>query len=99
MGLALDILCHDVGCRYHVIVFLSLAECRFDDNGMARLLHLLLLTDRLLCFAMIVYQCVPGMFICISMVGMFYLQYVTQLPPAAAGALCYLDRSLHLSPL
>ncbi len=40
----------------------------------ARLLHLPLLTDRLLRFAMIVYLCVPGMFIGISVVGMFYLQ-------------------------
>ncbi|VEB49613.1 membrane protein [Salmonella enterica subsp. enterica serovar Havana] len=37
----------------------------------ARLLHLPLLTDRLLRFAMIVYLCVPGMFIGISVVGMF----------------------------
>lgn len=53
----------------------------------ARLLHLPLLADRLLRFAMIVYQCVPGMFIGISVVGMFYLQNVAQLSPAAAGSL------------
>lgn len=53
----------------------------------ARLLHLPLLTDRLLRFAMIVYLCVPGMFIGISVVGMFYLQNVAQLSPAAAGSL------------
>ncbi|ECV2802277.1 MFS transporter [Salmonella enterica subsp. enterica serovar Schwarzengrund] len=53
----------------------------------ARLLHLPLLMDRLLRFAMIVYLCVPGMFIGISVVGMFYLQNVAQLSPAAAGSL------------
>lgn len=53
----------------------------------ARLLYLPLLTDRLLRFAMIVYLCVPGMFIGISVVGMFYLQNVAQLSPAAAGSL------------
>lgn len=53
----------------------------------ARLLHLPLLTDKLLRFAMIVYLCVPGMFIGISVVGMFYLQNVAQLSPAAAGSL------------
>lgn len=65
----------------------------------ARLLHLPLLTDRLLRFAMIVYLCVPGMFIGISVVGMFYLQNVAQLSPAAAGSLMIPGRSLHLSPL
>ncbi|EKA1972510.1 MFS transporter [Salmonella enterica] len=53
----------------------------------ARLLHLPLLTDRLLRFAMIVYQCVPGMFIGINVVGMFYLQNVAQLSPVATGSL------------
>lgn len=53
----------------------------------ARLLHLPLLMDKLLRFAMIVYLCVPGMFIGISVVGMFYLQNVAQLSPAAAGSL------------
>ncbi|HCC0888712.1 TPA: MFS transporter [Salmonella enterica] len=53
----------------------------------ARWLHLPLLADRLLRFAMIVYLCVPGMFMGISVVGMFYLQNVAQLSPAAAGAL------------
>ncbi|UQQ17438.1 hypothetical protein MYA98_21095 [Salmonella sp. WGH-01] len=65
----------------------------------ARLLHLPLLTDKLLRFAMIVYLCVPGMFIGISVVGMFYLQNVAQLSPAAAGSLMLPGRSLHLSPL
>lgn len=73
------------------VLTLLLAYCWLNvastTMASARLLHLPLLTDRLLRFAMIVYLCVPGMFIGISVVGMFYLQNVAQLSPAAAGSL------------
>ncbi|TDN58524.1 MFS transporter [Scandinavium goeteborgense] len=52
-----------------------------------RFLHLSLLRDPLLRFAMLVYLCVPGMFIGVSIIGMFYLQTVAQMSPAAAGGL------------
>lgn len=52
-----------------------------------RFLHLSLLRDPLLCFAMQVYLCVPGMFIGVSIIGMFYLQTVVLMSPAAAGGL------------
>ncbi|MFP2238606.1 MFS transporter [Pseudescherichia vulneris] len=52
-----------------------------------RFLHLSLLRDPLLRFAMGVYLCVPGMFIGVSIIGMFYLQTVAQMTPAAAGGL------------
>lgn len=85
------------------VLTLLLAYCWLNvastTMASARLLHLPLLTDRLLRFAMIVYLCVPGMFIGISVVGMFYLQNVAQLSPAAAGSLMLPGRSLHLSPL
>lgn len=73
------------------VLTLLLAYCWLNvastTMASARLLHLPLLTDRLLRFAMIVYLCVPGMFIGISVVGMFYLQNVAQLSPAAAAPL------------
>jgi MFS family permease len=52
-----------------------------------RFLHLSLLRDPLLRFAMGVYLCVPGMFIGVSIIGMFYLQTVAHMTPAAAGGL------------
>ncbi|WP_312691289.1 MFS transporter [Kosakonia sp.] len=55
--------------------------------GSKRLLHLQLLRNSLLRFAMVVYLCVPGMFIGISVVGMFYLQQTLRMTPAASGAL------------
>ena len=51
------------------------------------LLPLALLRDPLLRFSMLVYLCVPGTFIGINVVGMFYLQSVTGLSPSAIGAL------------
>lgn len=52
-----------------------------------RFLHLSLLRDPLLRFAMLVYLCVPGMFIGVSIIGMFYLQTVALMTPATAGGL------------
>ncbi|MDX6041762.1 MFS transporter [Scandinavium lactucae] len=52
-----------------------------------RFLHLSLLRDPLLRFAMGVYLCVPGMFIGVSIIGMFYLQTVAHMTPATAGGL------------
>lgn len=53
----------------------------------SRLLHLPLLKDPLLRFSMLVYLCVPGMFIGVNVVGMFYLQSVAGLTPAETGML------------
>ncbi len=44
-----------------------------------RLGPLSLLADPLLRFAMLIYLCVPGMFIGVNVVGMYYLQRVTGL--------------------
>lgn len=52
-----------------------------------RFLPLSLLADPLLRFAMLIYLCVPGMFIAVNVVGMFYLQRVTGMAPGATGAL------------
>lgn len=46
-----------------------------------RFLPLSLLADPLLRFAMLIYLCVPGMFIAVNVVGMFYLQRVTGMAP------------------
>lgn len=53
----------------------------------ARLLNLSLLADPLLRFSMLVYVCVPGMFIGVNVTGMFYLQHEANLSPAATGML------------
>ncbi|HEY4436716.1 MAG TPA: MFS transporter [Lelliottia sp.] len=53
----------------------------------ARLLHFPLLSDPLLRFSMLVYLCVPGIFIGVNVVGLFYLQSVAKMTPAATGAL------------
>lgn len=52
-----------------------------------RFLPLSLLADPLLRFAMLIYLCVPGMFIGVNVVGMYYLQRVTEMAPGAIGAL------------
>lgn len=52
-----------------------------------RLLHLSLLKDPLLRFSMLVYLCVPGTFIGVNVMGMFYLQSIARLTPAETGAL------------
>jgi len=56
-------------------------------SGPARLLHLPQLSDPLLRFAMLIYLCVPGIFIGVNVVGLFYLQSVVKMTPAATGAL------------
>ncbi len=48
---------------------------------------MLAIADPLLRFAMLIYLCVPGMFIGVNVVGMFYLQRVTGMVPGAIGAL------------
>ena len=53
----------------------------------ARLLNLSLLADPLLRFSMLVYICVPGVFIGVNVTGMFYLQHVANMSPAATGML------------
>lgn len=53
----------------------------------ARLLNLTLLADPLLRFSMLVYICVPGVFIGVNVTGMFYLQNVANMSPAATGML------------
>ena len=53
----------------------------------ARLLNLSLLADPLLRFSMLVYICVPGVFIGVNVTGMFYLQNVANMSPAATGML------------
>lgn len=58
-----------------------------SEPGPRRWLHLPLLANPLLRFSMMVYLCVPGMFIGVSIVGMFYLQSIAHLSPAATGAL------------
>jgi Arabinose efflux permease len=57
------------------------------EKAPSRLLHLPLLKDPLLRFSMLVYLCVPGMFIGVNVVGMFYLQSVAGLTPAETGLL------------
>lgn len=52
-----------------------------------RLLHIPLLKDPLLRFSMLVYLCVPGTFIGVNVMGMFYLQSIARLTPAETGAL------------
>ena len=52
-----------------------------------RLLNLRLLTDPLLRFSMLVYLCVPGIFIGMNVTGMFFLQSVARMTPAATGML------------
>jgi predicted MFS family arabinose efflux permease len=73
------------------LVTLALASVWLkNDDGPARpsrFLHLPLLADPLLRFAMLIYLCVPGVFIGINVVGLFYLQTITGMSPSATGAL------------
>lgn len=73
-----------------VLTFILAARWLSNGAGAARparFLHLPLLGDPLLRFAMLVYLCVPGMFIGVNVVGMFYLQRVTGMSPSAIGSL------------
>ncbi|MDT3632208.1 MFS transporter [Cronobacter sakazakii] len=67
-----------------VLMALMLRRCRHHP---APLLRVHLLGEPLMRFSMLVYQCVPGMFIGVNVVGMFWLQTVAGLSPAASGAL------------
>ncbi|ELY4080131.1 MFS transporter [Cronobacter sakazakii] len=67
-----------------VLMALMLRRCRRHP---APLLRVHLLREPLMRFSMLVYQCVPGMFIGVNVVGMFWLQTVAGLSPAASGAL------------
>lgn len=53
----------------------------------SRLLNLPLLADPLLRFSMLVYVCVPGIFIGVNVTGMYYLQSETNMTPGATGML------------
>lgn len=97
--LALDILCHAAGGRSHFIARLLLAERRVDDNGVSKIAPSAVVDGQAAAFCHDRLSVRTGMFIGISVVGMFYLQNVAQLSPAAAGALMLPGRSLHLSPL
>lgn len=72
-------------------ITLGLAAAWLEDENNTprtrRFLHLPLLRDPLLRFSMLVYLCVPGTFIGINVVGMFYLQNVTGLSPSTIGSL------------
>lgn len=46
-----------------------------------------MLADPLLRFSMLVYICVPGVFTGVNVTGMFYLQNVANMSPAATGML------------
>lgn len=73
------------------LLTLLLAGCWLKEEAKPavsrRLLDLSLLKNSLLRFAMLIYLCVPGMFIGFSVVGMFYLQRMMGLTPAVTGAL------------
>ncbi|WP_174509771.1 MFS transporter [Klebsiella oxytoca] len=70
---------------------LTLAACWLKKEAKTtrpgRFLHLPLLADPLLRFAMLIYLCVPGTFIGINVVGLFYLQTLTGMSPSAVGSL------------
>ncbi|WP_171997953.1 MFS transporter [Cronobacter sp. JZ38] len=61
-----------------------LRRCRHHP---APLLKVRLMGEPLMRLSMLVYQCVPGMFIGVNVVGMFWLQTVAGRSPAASGAL------------
>lgn len=53
----------------------------------SRLLNLPLLADPLLRFSMLVYVCVPGIFIGVNVTGMYYLQSEANMTPGVTGML------------
>lgn len=92
------LLVQTLGWRWVFFVTLPVAAVTFalawlwlsgekPEKSPSRLLHLPLLKDPLLRFSMLVYLCVPGMFIGVNVVGMFYLQSVAGLTPAETGLL------------
>ncbi|MFT0669089.1 MFS transporter, partial [Enterobacter hormaechei subsp. xiangfangensis] len=52
-----------------------------------RTVNLSLLTDPLLRLSMLIYVCVPGIFIGVNVTGMYYLQSEANMTPAATGML------------
>ncbi|HIE5390392.1 TPA: MFS transporter [Enterobacter cancerogenus] len=92
------LLVQTLGWRWVFFVTLPVAAVTFalawlwlsgekPEKAPSRMLHLPLLKDPLLRFSMLVYLCVPGMFIGVNVVGMFYLQSVAELTPAETGLL------------
>ncbi|HAV38411.1 MAG TPA: MFS transporter [Massilia sp.] len=67
-----------------ILLILFVRHCRLHPFP---LVDVELLKDPLMRFSMLIYQCVPGMFIGISLIGMLYLQDLLSMSPAAAGAL------------
>lgn len=67
-----------------ILLILFVRHCRLHPFP---LVDVSLAKDPLMRFSMLIYQCVPGMFIGISLIGMLYLQDLLSMPPAAAGAL------------
>lgn len=53
----------------------------------ARLLNLSLLANPLMRFSMLIYLCVPGIFIGVNVTGMYYLQSEAGMTPSATGML------------
>ncbi|EOL8971159.1 MFS transporter [Cronobacter dublinensis] len=66
------------------LIVWMLRRCR---HHAAPLLKVHLMGEPLMRFSMLVYQCVPGMFIGVNVVGMFWLQTVAGLSAAVSGAL------------
>ncbi|QZY35975.1 MFS transporter [Enterobacter cancerogenus] len=93
------VLVQTLGWRWIFFATLPVAALAFVLSGLwlrnekpqqtltRRLLHLPLLKDPLLRFSMLVYLCVPGTFIGVNVMGMFYLQSIARLTPAETGAL------------
>lgn len=75
-----------VACLCAALLLLTgfVRRCRTHP---APLLALPLLADPLLRLSMLVYLCVPGIFMGVSLVSMLYLQEVFALSPASSGAL------------
>jgi len=67
-----------------ILLILFVRHCRLHPFP---LVDVRLLKDPLMRYSMLIYQCVPGMFIGISLIGMLYLQDLLSMSPAAAGAL------------
>lgn len=58
-----------------------------SPTNTTRTVNLSLLTDPLLRLSMLIYVCVPGIFIGVNVTGMYYLQSEANMTPAATGML------------
>jgi len=67
-----------------VLLILFIRHCKLHPFP---LVDVRLSRDPLMRFSMLVYQCVPGMFTGISLIGMLYLQDLLSMSPTAAGSL------------